>query len=451
MRRGGVTVAAPVAHTLLSRRWPLLGDLAAFHSDATGFLLHIAREQGDVARFRLGPREAVLFSHPDMIRTVLVERPGDFTKGGLMQRARRLLGNGLLTSEGEAHRAQRRRIQPAFSREQLRGYSALVPALAADHSAQWRNGTRVRVDAAMDALTMRAVASTLLGTDIQDELPSLGEALRLLARWAPFLIAPGGRVLEHTRLPVVGRIRKALEVVESVIGQRLLAGKADTALIGALLNGDASAPISPRLARDQVMTTFLAGYDTTSAALTWIWLLLGSHPAAESRLHRELAAVLQGQDPRADDLDSLPYTEMVVKEALRLYPPIGRIGRRPRQTLELGGLVLAKGTPVFLSPYVTQRDERWFEDPGAFRPERWAEPAPDRPRFAWFPFGAGPRSCIGEHFARSVMMLIVATIAQRWRLRALGRTLPRPRSLLTLKPRGAVWMVAESAPPAGIS
>jgi cytochrome P450 len=201
--------------------------------------------------------------------------------------------------------------------------------------------------------------------------------------------------------------------------------------------------MSPRMVRDEVMTIFLAGHDTTAATLTWVWLLLGAHSEVESRIHSELAGVLGARDPDVDDLDRLPYTSMMVKETLRLYPPIGRIGRRPHQAVEVDGVILNEDMPVFLSPYVTQRDARWFEEPEAFRPERWAEPAPDRPRLAWFPFGAGPRSCIGEHFARTIIPLLVATIAQRWRLRPSSSRLPGIRSLLTMKPRGAVWMTAE--------
>jgi cytochrome P450 len=194
------------------------------------------------------------------------------------------------------------------------------------------------------------------------------------------------------------------------------------------------------------MTIFLAGHDTTAATLTWIWLFLGAHPAVEARLRRELGEVLGDRDPVPDDLDRLVYTDMVVKETLRLYPPIGRIGRRPTRGIELDGVTLERDMPVFLSPFVTQRDARWFEQPDRFWPERWADTAEDRPKFAWFPFGAGPRSCIGESFARTVIPLVVATVAQRWRLRALRATLPLTRPLLTLKPRGTVWMMVEPAP-----
>lgn len=194
----------------------------------------------------------------------------------------------------------------------------------------------------------------------------------------------------------------------------------------------------PRLVRDEVMTIFLAGHDTTAAALTWIWLLLGAHPEVRWEVRRE---VLAGDDA------PLAYTDMVVREALRLYPPIGRIGRRPVEDLDLGPVVLPRGAPVFVSPYVTQRDPRWFPEPAAFLLARWAAAAPERPRFAWFPFGAGPRSCVGEHFARQVLVLAVATIARRWRLIPTVPTMPRMRSLLTLKPRGPVWMVPRSARP----
>jgi cytochrome P450 len=299
-----------------------------------------------------------------------------------------------------------------FARERLHQYAAQVPGIVARRTAGWRAGGPVRVEAEMDALAMSVVARTLLGTDIDDNAPELGRALRRLSRWIPLLLAPGGRMLERTGLPLLRRLRQAMETVEGAID------------------------------RDQVMTIFLAGHDTTAAALTWVWLLLGTHPDAEARLHHELDSVLGGREPRAADSFCLPYTEMVVKETLRLYPPIGRIGRRPIHDVDLGGVMLPGDAAVFLSPFVTQRDPRWFPEPDEFRPERWADPAPDRPRFAWFPFGVGPRSCVGEHFARLMLVLTVASIAGSWRLGGVAR-LPKERSLLTLKPRGAVWMVAE--------
>jgi cytochrome P450 len=423
-------------------RWPLLGHRPGFQADATGFLLRIAQEQGDIARFRLGRTEAVLLSHPDHVRQVLVDRADDFSKGRLMQRARRLLGNGLLTSEGDVHRRQRRRIQPVFTRERLQQYGSVVPALVQAHIASWREGSVIRVDEEMDALAMKLVVRALLGTSIEEEVPTLGRALRRLSRWAPLLAAPGGRVVEKIRVPGVGRLGDAVELVEAVVDRHIEKGRSEGVLLEALLQPDAM-PMSARMVRDEVMTIFLAGHDTTSAALTWIWLLLSHHPDKAERLRAELDTVLQGRAARVEDLPHLSYTDAVVKETLRLYPPIGRIGRRPIRNIELEGIALKKGTAVFLSPFVTGRDRRWFAEPHEFRPERWSNDA-DRPRFAWFPFGAGPRSCIGEHFARMVLSLAVAAIAQRWTLQLTRSGLPKVRSLLTLKPRGAVRMIAES-------
>jgi cytochrome P450 len=426
------------------RPWPLLGHFPSFHADATGFLLRTAQKQGDVARFRLGRTEAVLLSHPDHVRQVLVDRAADFIKGRLMQRARRLLGDGLLTSEGAMHRVQRRRIQPVFTRERLLGYAALVPSLVASQTARWREGMVVRMDAEMEALAMTFVVRALLGTDIHEEVPALSRALRRLARWAPLLAAPGGRILENIRLPILGRLRDTIEMVENIIGRQIDQGRTEGALLGALLRSDDGAPIATDLVRDEVMTIFLAGHDTTAAAhldLAAPRTSSGGHPTASGRARISAG----GKGPTVADLARLPYTDSVVKETLRLYPPIGRIGRRPVRDVDLNPPVLVKDTTLFLSPFVTGRDPRWFPEPESFRPERWDRPAPDRPRFAWFPFGAGSRSCIGEHFATMVLTLAVATLAQRWQLRLSTPDLPRVRSLLTLKPCGAVWMIVTAA------
>jgi cytochrome P450 len=297
----------------------------------------------------------------------------------------------------------------------------------------------------MDALAMKLVVRALLGTSIEEEASALGRALRRLSRWGPLLAAPGGELLERIRLPVIGRLEDDIEIVQWTINRHIDEGWSEGALLGALLDSEGT-PLSGRQIRDEVMTIFLAGHDTTSAALSWIWLLLSQHPEAARRVRAELAAVLGGRNPTVADLERLSYTEAVVKETLRLYPPVGRIGRRPVRDIQLAGIVCRKDTAVFLSPFVTGRDPRWFPEPQLFRPERWHQPNAQRPRFAWFPFGAGPRSCIGEQFARMVLSMTVATMAQRWQLRLAKPGLPRVRSLLTLKPRGAVRMVADFLP-----
>jgi cytochrome P450 len=428
----------------MSGAWPLLGDSPAFRANATGFLLRIAREQGDVARFRIGRREAFLLSHPDHVNAVLVRRADEFGKGRLMQRARRLLGNGLLTSEGDFHRAQRRQIQPAFTQEQIRRAVASVPAVAAARGARW-SALPVRADDEMDALAMTVVSGALLGTVIEARLPALQASLHTLVRWAPLLMAPGGRLLERVRGPLVGRVGRALATVERAIAECVANGAPDAPLLAALRRSATDAMPASQM-RDEVMTIFLAGHDTTAATLTWVWLLLAEHPGVRARMHAELDDRLGDADPTADDIPRLTWTAAVIDEALRLFPPIGRIGRRPLGEVALHDVTLPADSTVFISPFVIHRDPRWYQDPERFDPERWVAEVSARPRFAWIPFGAGPRSCIGEHFARAMLVLTVATIARRWQLDPLKPGLPAPRSLLTVKPRSGVWMAVRPRP-----
>lgn len=418
-----------------SRGWPVLGHLPAFYRNTSGLLRQLHQQQGDVATFRLGRRNAVLLAHPRHVRAVLIEHAGEFTKGTLLLRARRLLGEGLLTSEGEFHHAQRRAIQPVFTRTKVQEYAESVPVLCDRITSTWHSGGRIPLDRVMNTLTMTVVARTLLGADIADEAPGLGAALHRMARWAPLLSLPGGQLFERSRWPLIGRLREAIELVESVVEARIADGGEGAPLLHALLTArPRGEPMPARLVRDEVMTIFLAGHDTTAAALIWTWVLLGAHPEIEAEVHRELGAGGGAESP---------LVAMVIREVLRLVPPVGRVGRRPIGDVHLDGVVLRAGDAVFLSPYVTQRDPRWFAAPDSFQPMRWAEPAPERPPFAYFPFGAGPRSCIGEHLTYAVMAQVVASVAANWRLRPTGSGLPPLRSLLTLKPRGTTWMVPE--------
>lgn len=428
----------------MSGAWPLLGDSPAFRTNATGFLLQIAREQGDVARFHIGRREAFLLSHPDHVNAVLVRRADEFGKGRLMQRARRLLGNGLLTSEGDFHRAQRRQIQPAFTHDQIRRAVASVPAVAAARAARW-TASPIRADNEMDALAMTVVSGALLGTEIDVRLPALQASLHTLVRWAPLLMLPGGRLLERIRAPVIGGVGRALATVERAIAECIERGAPDAPLLAALRRS-ASDTMPAAQMRDEVMTNFLAGHDTTAATLTWVWLLLAEHPGVRVRLQAELEERLGDADPTVDDIPRLTWTAAVIDEALRLFPPIGRIGRRPISDVVLPDVTLPADSTVFISPYVIHRDARWYPEPDRFDPARWGAEASGRPRFAWIPFGAGPRSCIGEHFARTMLVLTVATIARRWQLDPIKPGLPAPRSLLTVKPRRAVWMAVRPHP-----
>jgi cytochrome P450 len=445
-RRLALDRAPPPGTDPLTPALPLLGHAPWFWRDTNGFLLRLAREQGDVAAFRLGRRDALLLSHPDHVRQVLVDDADQFRKGGLMQRARRLLGDGLLTSEGERHHVQRRALQPAFCRRQLAAYGAAVPPVAAAAAAKWSDGQVIDVSAAMDELALAVVTETLLGA----EAAPLAADLRVLSRQGPLLAAPLGRVLERLRVPpfhAAGRAADRLRsAMLSLVTSAAPAGERDVMSLLRRVGPDGRC-MRAELARDEAMTLFLAGHDTTAAALTWTWYLLATHPAAAARLRHELSAVLGNRDPTPEDCSSLIYTGMVFDEVLRLYPPIGRIGRRPVREYVIGGQRLPAGAAVFVSPFVTQRDPRWWPEPARFEPERWTPAAvAGRPRYAAFPFGAGPRSCIGGGMARMIGVLAIATIARRLAFHPLPGPAPRIRPVLTLKPAGGLRLRAVLVP-----
>ena len=414
--------------TALDRGLPLVGHGLAFRRDSTGFLLSLARSGRDIVPFRLGRRRAFLVVHPDLIRSVLVDHAGAFRKGRLMQRARRLLGDGLLTAEGDPHRAQRKRIQPGFTRARVTEYAARVPALARRIAAGWRDGASIDVGPEMDRLALVTMAGALLGVDLEGDGRAAADDLALLARRAPLLTLPGGALLERLPIPPIRSVHAALQRIEAIIAARAVPPALEPA----------AARMSPRERRDEAMTLFMAGHDTTAASMTWCWHLLATHPAEAARLRAEVDALVGDRDPGPADAGRLPFTSAVVAEALRLYPPVGRMGRRPIADIEIGGTMLAAGSSVFVSPFATQRDPRWFPDPDAFRPMRWLDPAHERPRFAYIPFGAGPRACIGEHLARLVATLVLATLAREWEFVPLAADRIHPRTLLTVKPRGGL-------------
>jgi cytochrome P450 len=438
----------------IGRGLPVVGHAPWFYADTNGFLLRLARSRGDIASFQLGRREAFLLSHPDHVQQVLVDDADAFRKGRLMQRARRLLGDGLLTSEGELHHCQRRRLQPAFCRRQVIKYGESAPRLAARVADRWTNGQVLNVSGAMDELAMTIVVQTLLGADIEGEAAPLAADLRVLARCLPLLAVPMALRLERAGLPPFRRAGRAADRIDAAVRRCIAEGSpsGERDLLSLLLRaGTDGAPMSIQLARDEAMTLFLAGHDTTAAALTWSWHLLATHPDVDRRLRRELDEVLGSRDPLPDDCPALPYAGMVLEEALRLYPPVGRIGRRPIADYRIGGRLIPAGAAVFVSPFVTQRDPRWWPEPDRFDPGRWTDEARGgRPRYAAFPFGAGPRSCIGGPMARMIGILVIATIARRWRMVPLrGAPPPRIRSVLTLKPTRPLRMLLQRRRGAG--
>ena len=414
----------------------------AFRRDPIAFLQRLAREYGDVASFRLGPQRIILLNHPDLIRDVLVTNAHHFYKGRGLERAKRLLGEGLLTSEEEFHRRQRRLVQPAFHRQRLTGYAETMVQYADRAGRRWADGATVDMADEMMRLTLPIVGKTLFNAEIGAEAEQISGAVGEVIALFHLLMLPYAERLERLPLPAVRRFRSARARLDAVIYRMIREHRERREDQGDLLSmllearDEDAGRMTDLQVRDEAMTLFLAGYETTANALTWTWYLLSQHPEAEARLHQELDAVLGRRLPTLDDLPRLLYTRHVFTESVRLYPPAWVIGRRVVAPYTLAGYDLPPDTIMLLCQSVTHRDARWFPDPDRFDPDRWREEtAPERPKFAFFPFGGGARTCIGEQFAWMEGVLLLATLAPRWRMRFAPGQRVGWQPIITLRPR----------------
>lgn len=420
-----------------------------FTGDRLGALARLARDYGDIVMFRVGSQRMALLNHPDYVEDVLVTQATSFKKGRALERAQRLLGNGLLTAEGEAHLRQRRLVQPSFHRQRIVGYADTMVARASRMAESWRDGEEVDVTAQMNQLTLTIVGDTLFGTNVESEAKSIRQALTDVFDLFPLTMSPLAPLLERLPLPMVRRYERAQAMLDRVIYRIIDERRQHPSDRGDLLSmlllaqddEDNGVRLTDKQIRDETMTLFLAGHETTANALTWTWHLLSQHPNVERRLHREIDAALGDRRATADDAARLPYTRMVLAEAMRLYPPAWGIGRRALEDVEIGGYTIPRGTVVLFSQYLLHRDARFFPQPERFDPDRWLpERQLARPKFAYFPFGGGNRVCIGESFAWMEGILVLATLARRWRLeRVDSRPVPM-KALITLRPVRPVRM-----------
>ncbi len=421
---------------------PLWGNLSDFRRDRLGFLTRAARDWGDVVPLRFGPRRLLLVSDPALIESVLVANSRHFVKGAGLRRNRHVFGNGLLVSDGDFWRRQRRLAQPAFHRQRIAAYADTMVAYTERLLAGWRDGETRDLHQEMMGLTLEIVAKTLFDADVTGDVRAVGDALDLLmtsftARMNLTLLLP-----ESLPTPTNRRLREAVArldaIVFGIIERRRAGGEDHGDLLSMLLQArdEDGGRMTDRQLRDEALTLFAAGHETTALALTWTFYLLAQHPAAEAKLAAELDAVLGGRAPTLEDRPNLPYTEQVVTEAMRLYPPAWTIGREAVADCPLGPYQLPKGDAVLMSQWVVHRDPRWFDRPDEFDPDRWADGLAKRlPRFAYFPFGGGPRVCIGNTFAQMEATLLLATIARRYRLALVpGRPIV-PAPSITLRPK----------------
>ncbi|HXZ80817.1 MAG TPA: cytochrome P450 [Terriglobales bacterium] len=435
--------------------------LLTYRRDPLGFLTRLARTYGDIARFYFGPQQVWLLNHPDYVKDVLVTNNRKLKKGRILERAKQVLGEGLLTSEDPLHLRQRRLMQPAFKHDNIAAYARLMVDYADNWQQSWRHGETRDIHAEMMGLTLAVVAKALFGTDIQDKSGEIGDALNAIIDVFDFVMLPFSDILQHLPLPQVRRIHKARQKLDRIVYRIIEEARARAAgqtgsridLLSMLLavqneaaeDGDGSAGgMSDEQLRDECVTLILAGHETTAVTLSWTWYLLSQNRAAEAKLHAELDSCLGSRLATVEDLPRLTYTRRVLAESMRLYPPAWGVGRKTLEPYSIGGYTIPKGAIVLVSEWVMHRDARFFPDPEVFDPDRWSPGAREtRSNFAYFPFGGGPRQCIGEDFAWMEGTLLLATIAQKWRLRLVPGHPVEPKPVITLRPKYGIKMSLE--------
>jgi cytochrome P450 len=427
----------------------------AFFDPANPILLfeHL-RRYGRAAHYRVLFHDVVLLNDPADIGEVLIEKAAFFGKDRTQKRMKILLGEGMITSDGETHNRGRRIAAPAFHRRRIERYAAQMVEIADAFRAQWQPGAELNIAAEMMRLALQITARTLFDTEVTPEIHEINDQVNIVMDLYNFLVGmPQAERFLNAPLPQMRRFRAAKKRLDEVVDGMIRARQADANLDrhGDLLSmlvaarddqaGGDGLKLDAQQIRDQVLTLFLAGFETVANALAWTWMLLGQNPEAEARVHAELDAVLGGRLPTLEDISRLEYLGMVLSESMRLYPPAWAMGREALEDVSIGPYRLRKGTMVFFSQYIVHRDPKWFPEPERFCPERFAAAAKSgRPRFAYFPFGGGGRQCIGESFAWMEAMLTLATIAQRWRVELVAGQKIELQPKITLRPKGGIWV-----------
>jgi cytochrome P450 len=420
------------------------GVFSPFRRDPLTFLTSAAREYGDIVGLRFLHYRTYLISHPDYIEDVLVNHPRKFVKGRVLQANKRLFGNGLLTSEGDFWLRQRRLAQPAFHRSRIASYAETMVRYTEQMLERWGDGEERDAHKEMMQLTLQIVGKTLFDADVTNDAQEVGRTITLLLDFSSDfrrLIFTPKWLPTPRNIQTTLAIRRLNKIVYRMIAERRTSERDAGDLLSMLLaaRDEDGSRMDDQQLRDETLTLFLAGYETTANLLAWTWWLLASHPDAENKLHQELDLTLGGRAPTMEDLPRLRYAGHIVTESLRMYPPAWGMARLAIEDLEIAGYPVPAGTGVAIAQWVVQRDPRWYDAPDEFRPERWESDLQKRlPRFAYFPFGGGPRQCIGNMFALMEATLVLATVAQRFRLKLMPGAEIVPIASITLRPKNGM-------------
>jgi cytochrome P450 len=417
-------------------------------TDPLGLYTQWARQYGDIFYYRVFSRHIYFLNHPDLIEHVLVTNYQSFIKGEALQSNRRIFGNGLLTNDGDSWLQQRHLIQPAFHRDRIESYGDTMVAYTERMMAAWHDGDVRDIHRDMMRLALEIVAKVLFNVEVTADSDRIAGALNTfmeLGSRGRMLLPPILRLLPTADNFRYRRAARQLDdIVYGLIHRRRSDGEIADDLLSGLLQAQAIGrrAMSDEQLRDEVMTLLLAGHETTAVSLSWTWYLLAQYPEVEKKLWSELRAVLNGRSPRVQDLSRLPYTERVVKEAMRLYPPAWAIVRNSLKDCDLGGYRVPAGATVMMSQWVMHRDPRYYDQPEQFNPDRWLEArVKGASKFTYFPFGGGPRTCIGASFATMEGVLVLAAIAQSYQVRVVQDFPVEPLPTITLRPRRGIKVV----------
>ena len=418
--------------------------------DPLAFFTKIARDYGDVSQLRLLNFRTLFINHPDDIEDVLVNKARKFEKGRVMKANMRLFGEGLLTSEGDFWLRQRRLAQPAFHRARIAAYGTTMVEYAERAMRGWKSGEVRDIHEDMMEITLQIVGKTLLNAELTRDAKEVGETMEVLLKLAADF---GKSILIPLWVPTPRNLRARMGIrrIEKIIGRIIAQKRAEASDTGDLLSmllavrDEDGSRMTDKQLRDETITLFLAGHETTANALSWTIWLLAQNPAAEKKFFDELAGVLNGRAPNVEDMPKLTYAANILTESMRLYPPAWGMARLVKEEVEVAGYKLVPGNGVACAQWVVHRDARWFDEPERFLPERWEGDLAKRlPRFAYFPFGGGPRQCIGNSFALMEATLILATIAQKFRFKLVEGHPVKPLASITLRPQQGIRATLEA-------